>query len=178
MAEKIKCKTPSTGRVRNFTYTNIPVKTWTTIAEAPYFSVPDARRVYPDRDPLDITRGLRSGEIFFMTPVFVRNTNYSNLPPGVTGKNPTVETTLIDIRLLLENGTTVACPGIMTIPPGDTAMVPVQGRSLVKRFFNYSDGDKLQIYVYSSAGTGSIAPIEVWASAEEKPSSEHTGVEV
>jgi hypothetical protein len=176
MAEKIKCKTPSTGRVKNYTYTNIPVKNWITIAEAPYFSVPDARRVYADRDPEDITRGLRSGEIFFMTPVFIRNTTFSNLPPGVTG-NTTVETTLVEIRLVTESGTTIACPGIMTIPPGDTAMVPVQGRSLVKRNFNYSDGDKLQIYVYSAAGTGSIAPIQIWASAEEKPSSEHTGVE-
>jgi hypothetical protein len=174
MSEKIKCKTPSTGRVKNYTYNSINTNTWYTIAEAPYFSVPDARRIYTDRDSSDITRGLRPGEIFFMTPIFVRNTTYGTLPPGVNGSVST-EIITADIQMVLEDGTIIGCPGQMLVPPGETAMVPVQGRSLVKRDFTKSDGDKLQIKIYSL--TTGVAPIQIWASAEEKPSSEHTGLE-
>jgi len=175
VSEKIKCKTPSTGRVKNYTLNNVQTNTWTLLAEAPYFSVPDSRRLFTDRDPTDATRGLRPGEIFFMTPIFVRNTNYSNVPPGLTGITTTNDIAIIDVRYVLEDETIIRCPGLMSIPPGETAMVPVQGRSLVKRKFTLTRGDRLEIYVHNLSNIS--APLQIWASAEEKPCSEHTGFE-
>lgn len=154
---RIRCKTPSTGTIRNYTLRDIvtPETTdWVTIAEASDFSVPDARRVYSSRDPSDVGRGIRPGELFFMTPIFVRNI--------------TTEVCEIDVRLILENGTAIACPGKMIVPPDDTALVPVQGRSLLKRDYLSTIGDRLQIRANINNS------IEVWATAEEKPSAEHT----
>jgi hypothetical protein len=95
-----------------------------------------------------------------MTPIFVTNTN----PTGTDINLPAI----INVQLVLENGTTIACPGRMVIPPGDTAMVPVQGRSLVKRNpSSTTNGDQLQIKT-------NTANVQLWASAEIKPSSENT----
>lgn len=154
---RIRCKTPSTGTIRNYTLRDIVttgIDDWVTIAEASDFSVPDARRVYGSRDPDDAGRGIRPGELFFMTPIFVRNIG--------------VAVCEIDVRLILEDGTSIACPGKMVIPPEDTALVPVQGRSLLKRDYQTTVGDKLQIRANIDNA------IEVWATAEEKPSAEHT----
>lgn len=157
---RIYCKTPSTGTVRNYAVNNIPLNTWVDIAEAPDYSVPDARKQYPQsRDPNDSTRAIRSGEVFFMTPIFARNSN----DPNDAANSPAI----IETRLILEDGTTVRCPGRMNVPPGDTAMVPVQGRSLVKRNYLGTYGDRLQIKV-------DTAGIDIWASSEIKPSSENT----
>lgn len=152
---RIKCKTPSTGRSVNITVPNVP-SDWTTIADAPDFSVPDTGIVYTNRDPDDTSRGIRAGEIFFMTPIFVRN------------KSTT--TRWIEVRLLLENGTIVECPGRMQVPATDTALIPLQGRSLLKRGALSLNGDRIQI-------RSELAGImDAWASAEEKTSAEHIGV--
>ena len=167
---RINCKTPSTGKFKNyFKIVQANTNTWTTIVEAPDFSVPDARKLYADRDPLNTAgRGIRPGEIFFMTPIFVRNTNTDLLYT-------------IEIRILpegtyantaAEDAAAIACPGIMTIPATDTAMVPVQGRSLFKRNeagFS-ANGDRLQIKLTADLNT---ATMQLWATGEEKASSEH-----
>ena len=150
---RIKCKTPSTGYVKNYTISNLSTS-WTTLAEAPDFSVPDAQAVYP-RDPSDSTRGIRSGEIFFLTPIFVRNKS-SN-------------TVYVYCQLVLEDGTTIACPGKIAVPADDTSLMPLQGRSLLNRIYTSTAGDKVQLYA-STAGV-----IDLWASGEEKLSAEHTG---
>lgn len=173
MAIRIICKTPSTGTVANYTVPNatlaaLPANSdvtdiWTTIAEAPDYSVPDARRAFLVRDPADISRAIRPGEVFFMTPIFARNTN----DPSVPSNAPIV----VEARLALESRTndsiTIDCPGRMTVPAGDTAMIPMQGRSLLKRDALSIYGDRIQIKAY---GTG----IEIWAAGEIKPSSENT----
>lgn len=152
---RITCKTPSTGRPVNFTHTSVGTD-WTTVAEAPDFSVPDTSNAFPNRDPLNITRAIRAGEIFFLTPMFARNKSAYDC--------------WIDVRLMRENGVVVECPGRMYIPAGDTALVPIQGRSLVKRIAASSVGDRLQV----RAQTAYV--IDLWATAEEKPSAEHIGV--
>lgn len=167
-AERIRCKTPSTGKIINLTIPRTGMLTidasttprsdnaeWEIFAQAPEFSVPDPRRQYPNRDT-DDSRAIRPGELFFMTPVFVRNTNDINTDPIV-----------IEVEFVHEFGMRVACPGRMVIPGGDTAMVPVQGRSLVKRDPENFHGDCLRIKAY---GPG----LELWASVEIKPSAEHT----
>jgi hypothetical protein len=176
---RIYCKTPSTGTVQNFTFPplgslTLPINQWITIARARDFSVPDARQVYADRDPIDITRGIRPGEIFFITPVFVANTD--DLATVAVSRK-------IEVRILLEDaeggrsedGRSILCPGKMLVPPGDTAMVPVQGRSLLKRTSTSIVGDQLQIKIYRIGTTEtSTSNIYIWASSEEKPSAEHT----
>lgn len=152
---RIKCKTPSTGRPINLTATNLGTS-WVTLAEAPDFSVPDSGNIFAARDPLDGNRAIRAGEIFFMTPIYARNKS-------------TVDC-WIEVRLRQEDGVTVECPGRMMVPANDTALVPVQGRSLIKRGATNLLGDQLQVRAQTANA------LDLWATAEEKPSTEHIGV--
>lgn len=152
---RITCRTPSTGKPLRITLNDVGTD-FTTIVEAPDFSVPDTSNKYPVRDPLDITRGIRPGEIFFLTPLSV--------------KNKDSQTRWIEVRLLQEDGTLIDIAKVF-IPKDDTAFIPLQGRSIFKRDANVSNGDRIQI-------RAEVADIfDVWASAEERPSNEHTGVE-
>lgn len=154
---RIKCKTPSTGRAVNFTLVNVS-SDWTTVSDAPDFSVPDTSVVFPARDPDDESRAIRPGEYFFLTPMFARN--------------KTEQDCWIELRILFEDGTIVECPGRMYIPGLDTALAPLQGRSLVKRLPLANNGDRLQVRAqYANS-------LDIWITAEEKLSSEHIGVVV
>lgn len=151
---RITCRTPSTGkplRIAAFDVAN----TFITIAEAPDFSVPDASEKYEDRDPLDVSRAIRPGEIFFLTPIAARNKDTTTL--------------WIEARLLTEDGDIIEF-GRVEVPGNDTAFIPTQGRSLFKRTATNTNGDRLQIRAETAAS------FDVWASAEEKLSSEHSGV--
>lgn len=152
---RIKCKTPSTGRAVNLTKANLPTE-WTTVVEAPDFSVPDTSNAFPMRDPLDSGRAIRPGEVFMLTPVFARNKS--------------LNACWVETRLLLEDGTVVETPGRQVVPGNDTALIPVQGRSFVKRTPAGANGDRLQLRAQTAA------TLDVWGSGEEKLSAEHTGV--
>lgn len=151
---RIICRTPSTGRPIRIQYANIPT-VFTSVAEAPDFSVPDAAEAFPVRDPLDSTRTIKSGEIFFLTPLAVVNKSES--------------TQWVETQLLAEDGSIISF-GRVLIPAGDTAYIPIQGRSLFKRDAIAVSGDRLQLKAESSA------VLDVWGAAEEKLSSEHIGV--
>lgn len=153
---RIKCKTPSTGRPVNLVSSNLQANVWTTVVEAPDFSVPDTSNIFTDRDPTDSSRAIRPGEVFMLTPIFARNK---------TGTSCWVEA-----RLLLENGSVIECPGRQVIPGNDTALIPVQGRSFVKRLASGSTGDRLQLRAQLDN------TLDVWGSGEEKLAAEHTGV--
>jgi len=166
---RIKCKVPSTGYTKNYTSCTRDNGTitqtllegeWVTIMEAPDYSVPDTRLIYPARDPDDNGRAIRPGETFVMTPIFARNTSES-------------ASFEVYAELVLE-GTIVGipCPGKMIIPAGDTVMIPVQGRSLLKRNKDSEFGDRIRL----RTNTGAAGFIYVWGSGEEKLSAEHTGV--
>lgn len=152
---RINCKTPSTGRPVNLTIQDLSVD-WATLAEAPDFSVPDSSNVFTERDPLDVNRAIRPGEIFFMTPIFVRNKGE--------------EECWVDVQLVNEDGQVIGCPGSINIPVGDTALVPLQGRSLIKRNAHNQFGERLQLRAQTALA------LDVWSTVEEKPSSEHIGV--
>ena len=152
---RIKCKTPSTGRPVNFTSNSVGTE-WSVFAQAPDFSVPDNSNLFPDRDPTDTSRGIRAGEIFFLTPIYARNKTDLDC--------------WIEVRLVTESGVIIECPGRMIVPAGDTALVPVQGRSLVKRNANGTTGDRMQVRIQTAYA------IDLWSTAEEKPSAEHVGV--
>ena len=152
---RIKCSTPSTGKPLRIIQTNV-ANTYVTIAEAPDFSVPDASNKFPDRDPVDSTRAIRPGEIFFLTPM--------------TATNKDSEDRWIETILVTEDDETVEVAKV-TVPAGDTALIPLQGRSLLKRTANNAVGDVLQIRAEISD------VFDIWLSAEEKLSNEHVGVE-
>jgi hypothetical protein len=128
---------------------------FTTIADAPDFSVPDAAEQYTTRDPLDASRAIRPGEIFFLTPL------------SATNKGSTTQ--WIEAQLVAENGTTIQFARV-EVPAGDTAFIPLQGRSLFKRVAAGTNGDRIQVRAQSNS------TFDVWAAAEEKLSAEHAGV--
>ena len=152
---RITCRTPSTGKAIRVTYEDVPT-TYTTIAEAPDFSVPDTSNKFTERDPLDAARAIRPGELFFLSPLSARNKD--NV------------TRWIETRLITENGNTIEL-GRVSVPAGDTVFIPTQGRSLLKRLPNVVFGDRFQIRAEV------VDMFDVWAAAEEKLSSEHIGVE-
>jgi hypothetical protein len=152
---RITCRTPSTGKALRLSLKNVS-DTLTTLAEAPDFSVPDASEKFADRDPVDNSRAIRPGEIFFLTPMSARNKG------SVTGT--------VEIFLITEDDIVIEL-GKLEIPPGDTGFIPLQGRSIFKRNPSSANGDRLQIRA-NIANT-----FDVWTAAEEKLSSEHSGVE-
>jgi hypothetical protein len=152
---RIKCRTPSTGKPLTISLANVGTAL-TTVSEAPDFSVPDASNTYTVRDPLDTSRAIRPGEIFFLTPLAARNKSTSLV--------------WVSTSLYTENNVRIELANV-AIPANDTAFIPVQGRSLFKRTANTSNGDIIQIQASISNA------IDVWAAAEEKLSSEHIGVE-
>ena len=152
---RITCRTPSTGKPIRAALANVPA-TFTTISEAPDFSVPDTSERFENRDPVDETRAIRPGEIFFLTPL--------------AAKNKDTSTRWIDVQIVSEDNITIEF-GRAEVPAGDTALIPIQGRSLFKRNPDGSNGDRLQV-------RAQIANVfDVWVSGEEKLSNEHTAVE-
>ena len=151
---RITCRTPSTGRPIRISLADVPT-TFTSISEAPDFSVPDTSNRYTDRDPLDTTRAIRPGEHFLLTPL--------------SAKNKDTVDRWVEVQLVEEDGKVIEF-GRTTVPPGDTAFIPLQGRSLFKRDPLGANGDVLQVRAETSA------VFDVWGTAEEKLSSEHSGV--
>ncbi len=151
---RITCKTPSTGKAIIVSQTDV-TSTYTSIAEAPDFSLPDPSETFSQRDPSDNARAIRPGEVFFITPL--------------SAKNKTANTRWIEVRLYTEANTAVEF-GRVSVPPNDTAFIPLQGRSLFKRNANNAVGDSLQV----RAEANNV--FDVWAAAEEKLSAEHIGV--
>jgi len=153
---RIKCRTPSTGKPINATYENVPTS-YITLIEAPDFSVPDPSNSLTNRDPLDDSRAIRPGEVFLLTPMYAKN------------KSPT-NTVNIEVMFQSEEGANIEIT-LVNIPKGETSLIPLQGRSLLKRDPDSANGDMILIKAQESNS------IDVWVSAEEKLSSEHIGVE-
>lgn len=93
--------------------------TFSTVVEAPYFSVPLTDEDVATVDPADADRELRAGETFFAT--------------GIQISNVTSSTRTVDVEILGENGTpaTSLAPGL-SVPGNDTLILP-PGLSLFKR---------------------------------------------
>lgn len=151
---RITCRTPSTGKPIRIAENDVPT-TFTVIAEAPDFSVPDTSIKFEDRDPTDAARAIRPGEIFFLTPLAAKNKDSSER--------------WLEVILVTEDFETIEL-GRVEVPAGDTAFIPIQGRSLFKRVANSSIGDTLQVRAETNNS------FDIWSAAEEKLSSEHSGV--
>lgn len=150
---RITTRTPSTGKPIRIAKENVTTS-YTTIAEAPDFSVPDASNKFDVRDPTDAARAIRPGEIFFLTPLAARNKD--------------AVTRWIETRLVTEDGETIEF-GRVEVPGYDTAFIPTQGRSLFKRVASNLNGDRFQVRAET------LLSFDVWAAGEEKLSSEHSG---
>jgi hypothetical protein len=151
---RITCRTPSTGKPLRVAKDSVS-NTFEVIAEAPDFSVPDASNKFSDRDPVDASRAIRPGEIFFLTPISAKNKDSADR--------------WVEVILVTEDDVTIEI-GKIEVPAGDTAFIPIQGRSLFKRTANNVTGDTLQVRC-EVAGV-----FDVLAAAEERLSSEHSGV--
>lgn len=151
---RITCRTPSTGKPIRIAQANVSTS-FITISEAPDFSVPDPSTKFETRDPLDDSRAIRPGEVFFLTPL--------------SAKNKDTVTRWVEVVIVTEDNITIEF-GKIEIPAGDTALIPIQGRSLFKRNATGSTSDVLRVRA-ETANT-----IDVWASGEEKLSNEHAGV--
>lgn len=155
---RVTCKTPSSGRPLQITLVGVPT-TFTTIADAPDFSVPDPGLSFPVRDT-DATRAIRAGEISLLSPLAVHN--------------KTATARWVEVQLVTEAGVTVLSPGRVVVPGLDTAYIAVQGRSLIKRAGTSgtaaASGDRLQVRAEAASA------LDVWAVAEERLAAEHIGV--
>lgn len=153
---RIYCRTPSTGYPENLILANVTTS-FTTIplANAPDYSVPDPSEIYEQRDPDDPTRAILPGQVFFLTPLSVVN------------KSGNQE--WLDCQLLTEDGTVINV-GRANVPAGDTAYIPLQGRSLLKRDPDATNGDQLQV----RASNPNV--FDVWTAADLSPASQNIGV--
>ena len=153
---RIYCRTPSTGYPENLILADVPT-TFTTIpgADAPDYSVPDPSEQYEQRDPLDPTRAILPGQIFFLTPLSV--------------VNKTASEEWLECQLLTDTGNVIAF-GRAVVPANDTAYIPLNGRSLLKRDPDSANGDQLQV----RASNTNV--FDVWTSADLSPASQNLGV--
>ena len=153
---RIYCRTPSTGYPENLILADVPTS-FTTIpgADAPDYSVPDPSEQYEQRDPLDPTRAILPGQIFFLTPLSV--------------VNKTASEEWLECQLLNEAGNIIAF-GRAVVPANDTAYIPLNGRSLLKRDPDALNGDQLQVRASNSN------VFDVWTSADLSPASQNLGV--
>ena len=153
---RIYCRTPSTGYPENLILADVPTS-FTTIpgADAPDYSVPDPSEQYEQRDPLDPTRAILPGQIFFLTPLSV--------------VNKTASEEWLECQLLNEAGNIIAF-GRAVVPANDTAYIPLNGRSLLKRDPDAANGDQLQVRASNSN------VFDVWTSADLSPASQNLGV--
>jgi hypothetical protein len=119
----------------------------TAVAEAPDFSIPD---------PNDAASQIVvAGEVWFGTPVYLRNKN--------------VDTRTVTVTILTEGGVTISL-GVVEIPGGETAAFPVQGHSLLKRNPDAVNGDRLRLQASNASS------IDYWATAYERRADDHIGV--
>lgn len=153
---RIYCRTPSTGFPENLILADVPTS-FTTIpgADAPDYSVPDPSEQFEQRDPLDPTRAILPGQIFFLTPLSV--------------VNKTASEEWLECQLLNEAGNVIAF-GRAVVPANDTAYIPLNGRSLLKRDPDALNGDQLQVRA------SNVNVFDVWTSADLSPASQNLGV--
>ena len=91
---------------------------FTTVAEAPYFSVPLTDEDVATVDPDDIDRELRDGELFFAT--------------GIQIANVSANTRTVTVEIVGEDNTeTSLAPGLLV--PGNDVLTLAPGLSLFKR---------------------------------------------
>jgi hypothetical protein len=104
---------------------------YTTLIEAPDFSVPDEGDPGSVVDPGDSSRVLAPGEVAFRAPLAVTNT--------------TSTTRWVQLQVLLESGDAIPLTNQVPVPAQETLYLPIQGQRLVKYNFAAANGGRLQV---------------------------------
>lgn len=126
----MKITTPQAPSAQPLVIADSPTDTWTVLADAPIYSVPDTTFDWPDsRDPDDAGRRMQPGQIVFVSPLFFHNTD-------------TVEH-LLELQIRTESGSTYMQASV-TIPPSDTYAHPIGGLYLTKTGLDDGAGDRLE----------------------------------
>lgn len=113
---------PSAGFVPN---------SWTTLAEAPDYSIPGTGDTGVTLDPVDSGRELRPGEVFLEAPLTCINTDTS--------------ARWVELQIFTQANHAVPVTPQISIPPKESVYLPIQGLRLLKTSFAASNGDRLQI---------------------------------
>lgn len=130
--------------------------TFTTIAEAPDFSVPGSGDAGVTLDPADPSRELRPGEVFIEAPL--------------TCLNSDSVTRWVELQLLTQGGQTIPWSPQIPVPAKEAIYVPIQGLRLLKTDFAASNGDRLQIRASTSSAIkimGSAVELEALTHAPD-----------
>jgi hypothetical protein len=136
---RINTDQPSSGKplllyIPSSTNNGFVNTTWTTIAEAPDFSIPSSGDEGIVIDPADSGRELRPGEVFFETPLQCMNT--------------TATSRWVELQMLLQGNSGQAIPlsPRVVVPAGESVYLAVQGLRLLKTdLTNTQPGGRLQI---------------------------------
>lgn len=113
---------PSAGFVPN---------SWTTLVEAPDYSIPGTGDTEVTLDPADSGRELRPGEVFLEAPLTCINTD-------TTAR-------WVELQIFTQTNHAVPVTPQISIPPKESVYLPIQGLRLLKTSFAASNGDRLQI---------------------------------
>ena len=108
--------------------------TWTTIAEAPDFSIPSSGDDGIVVDPAASGRELRPGEVYFETPLQCINN--------------TATSQWVELQMLLQGNSGQAIPlsPQVEVPAGESVYLAIQGQRLLKTdLTNTQPGGRLQI---------------------------------
>lgn len=146
---RINTDQPSSGKPLQLLIPNagfVP-STFTTLAEAPDFSIPGSGDSGVTLDPADSSRELRPGEVFLEAPLTVINTD--------------TVTRWVELQILTQTNHAVPLTPQLNVPAKEAIYVPIQGLRLLKTSFTATTGDRLQI----RASTGTA--IKVIGSAVE-----------
>ena len=146
---RIKTDQPSSGKPLQLLIPSagfVP-NSWTTLAEAPDFSIPGTGDTGVTLDPSDTGRELRPGEVFLEAPLTCINTD--------------TVTRWVELQILTQTGHSCPVTPQISIPAKESVYLPIQGLRLLKTIFTATNGDRLQI----RASTGSS--IKVVGSAVE-----------
>jgi hypothetical protein len=151
---RIRTDQPSSGRPLQLLISAggfVPA-TFTTLAEAPDFSVPSTGND-GTVDPAASDRELRPGEVFIETPLACTNTDTA--------------ARWVELQILTAGGHAVPVTPQVAIPPKETLYLPIQGLRLLKTDFAAANGDRLQIRASTNAA------IKIFGSASELEAQSH-----
>lgn len=146
---RIRTDQPSSGKPLQLLIASagfVP-NSFTTLAEAPDFSIPGTGDTGVTLDPADSGRELRPGEVFLEAPLTCINTDTT--------------TRWVELQILTQTNHAVPVTPQIGIPAKEAVYLPIQGLRLLKTSFSATNGDRLQI----RASTGSS--IKVVGSAVE-----------
>ena len=130
---RIRTDQPSSGRPMQLFIPSagfVP-SSFTSIAEAPDFSVPGTGDSGVTLDPADASRELRPGEVFLEAPLTCINTD--------------TVVRWVELQILTQTQHAVPLIPQISIPPKEAIYLPIQGLRLLKTLFSAPSGDRLQI---------------------------------